>query len=118
MPDVTAGAARGLQRTVTALILLAGLVALLAGAATTQAAPTPWMNPALTPAGRANVLLAQMTWDEKIAMVHGAGFDTTRFFGCVGYTPGNTRLGIPTVCLGDGPDGVGNGNTGVTQWPD
>jgi beta-glucosidase len=34
----------------------------------------PWMNTGLPPQQRARLLVAQMTLDEKIAMVHGAGY--------------------------------------------
>lgn len=70
---------------------------------------------AANPALRARQLVGQMTLDEKIAMVHGAGFPTAGAY--AGAVPANTRLGIPALILGDGPDGVGNGSTGVTQWP-
>lgn len=38
--------------------------------------------------------------------------------GFTGFIPANTRLGIPSLRLADGPSGVGNGSVGVTQWPD
>ncbi|HET9170701.1 MAG TPA: glycoside hydrolase family 3 C-terminal domain-containing protein [Actinospica sp.] len=64
---------------------------------------------------RATRLVGQMTLDEKIAMVHGSGFPPAGAY--AGSIPANTRLGIPALVLGDGPDGVGNGSIGVTQWP-
>jgi beta-glucosidase len=72
----------------------------------------PWMNTSLSPDQRADLLIAQMTLDEKIALLHGApGSDY------VGYIPANTRLGIPALYLEDGPAGVADGMTGVTQLP-
>ncbi|GHF83740.1 beta-glucosidase [Amycolatopsis bartoniae] len=63
---------------------------------------------------RARQLVSRMTLDEKIAYCHG--IPATRGF--TGHIPANTRLGIPALRLADGPSGVGNGSTGVTQWPD
>jgi beta-glucosidase len=77
------------------------------------------MNTALTPGQRARLLVAQMTLDEKIAMVHGAGYPLPlNAAGYAGVVPANTRLGIPALYLADSPVGVGNGSTGVTQWAD
>jgi beta-glucosidase len=75
-----------------------------------QAADQPWMNTALSPVDRANLLLAAMTQAEKLTMLHGGG--NCGYVGCV---PANTRLGIPALHLQDGPVGVGDGATGVTQ---
>jgi beta-glucosidase len=74
------------------------------------------MNTALSPERRARLLVAQMTLDEKIAMVHGVGFAFNQ--GYAGAVPANPRLGIPALYLADSPVGVGNGSTGVTQWAD
>jgi beta-glucosidase len=77
-----------------------------------QAASQPWMNAAQAPEQRADELLAAMSQSEKLAMLHGGA-------GCgyVGCVDGNTRLGIPPLHLQDGPVGVGDGATGVTQLP-
>jgi len=64
---------------------------------------------------RAKQLVAQMTLDEKIQMVHGIGF--LRNAGFAGRVAGIPRLGIPDLVLADGPNGVGNGATGVTAFP-
>ncbi|MET0492500.1 MAG: glycoside hydrolase family 3 C-terminal domain-containing protein [Actinoplanes sp.] len=61
---------------------------------------------------RAEALLARMTLAEKLAMLHGGA--ACGYIGCV---DGNARLGIPALHLQDGPAGVGNGTTGVTQLP-
>src|SRR5690349_16842309 len=76
----------------------------------------PWTDTALAPDNRARLLVAQMTLDEKIAMVHGVGFAFNQ--GYAGAVPANSRLGIPALYLADSPVGVGNGSTGVTQWAD
>ncbi|WP_169542241.1 glycoside hydrolase family 3 C-terminal domain-containing protein [Solirubrobacter soli] len=77
------------------------------------------MRTGLAPQQRAALLVAQMTLDEKIAMVHGAGYPLPlNAAGFAGVVPANTRLGIPALYLADSPVGVGNGSTGVTQWAD
>jgi beta-glucosidase len=64
---------------------------------------------------RARALVARMTLDEKLSMVHGIGFvSNVGFAGKVAAIP---RLGIPDLLLADGPNGVGNGATGVTAFP-
>ena len=67
------------------------------------------------PAGRAQALVGQMTLDQKISQVHGTGFITGG--GYTGFTPAIPSLGIPAFYLADGPNGVGNGATGVTAFP-
>ncbi len=77
------------------------------------------MDARSAPQQRAALLVAQMTLDEKIIMVHGAGYPLPlNSAGYAGVVPANTRLGIPALYLADSPVGVGNGSTGVTQWPD
>ena len=51
--------------------------------------------------GRADDLLAQMTLEEKIGLVHGVSSPTY-----IGYVPGLERLGIPALLLTDGPAGI------------
>ena len=72
----------------------------------------PWMNTSRSPGQRADLLIARMTLDEKIALLHGAPGSAY-----VGYVPANARLGIPALYLEDGPGGVADGMTGVTQLP-
>src|SRR3954465_801739 len=64
---------------------------------------------------RAVGLVKRMTLDEKIQLVHGTGF--VRNAGFAGHVAGVPRLGIPDLFLADGPNGVGNGATGVTAFP-
>jgi beta-glucosidase len=76
----------------------------------------PWMEKSLTPEKRAALLLAQMTQDEKIAMVHGPmamPFNPQMpmpkgAIGSAGYIPGNERLGIPAQQESDASLGVTN----------
>src|SRR5437588_8829277 len=67
------------------------------GLAVLSAHGQSWTNTALAPEDRANLLIAQMTLDEKIAMVHGVNGQY------VGDTTNNARLGIPALHLQDGP---------------
>ena len=78
-------------------------------------ASRPWMSRSLSPRQRADLLIRQMTLDEKIVMVHGV---TPRpIEGYVGYVPGNVRLGIPALKLADGRAAVGNGARDITLLP-
>ena len=68
-----------------------------APASSVSAASRPWMDPHLSPTRRAQILVHQMTLDEKISEVHGAGYplfaDPTA--GYAGKIPGNARLRHP-----------------------
>src|ERR1700728_1204385 len=74
----------------------------------------PWMNKSLSPDERANLVLSQMTLDEKIQMVHGAGWGVLRPGAPLpprsnlgaGFVPGIARLGIPDINLADSAVGV------------
>jgi beta-glucosidase len=75
-------------------------------------AQTSWTNSALHPDVRADLLLAEMTLDEKLAMVHGVAGQY------IGTITNNSRLGIPEVHLQDGPAGIANsGMMYVTALP-
>lgn len=76
-----------------------------------NASGRPWMNAKATPKERAQALLAQMTLDEKLAMVRGYSGPY------VGNVQPNARLKIPTINLEDGPQGVADGVKLTTCWP-
>ena len=74
----------------------------------------PWMNKALPPDERADMVLHEMTLDEKIQMVHGQGWGVLRAgapiparsnFGA-GFMAGIDRLGIPDINLADSAVGA------------
>jgi beta-glucosidase len=110
---------RGAVLFVLALITLLSVPPLMtagwsASAADNQAS-RPWVNKALSPSQRANLLIKEMTLDEKIVMVHGV--KPIPVDGYVGYVPANTRLGIPALTLADGRAGVGNKAKDITLLP-
>ena len=82
--------------------------------------PGPWSSPALPPATRAKMLAANMTLDEKLAMLHGPT-DCSHSASCayVGNVAPNTRLGIPPINMNDGPQGFrDNAHPRTsTAWP-
>ena len=59
------------------------------------------------------MLLAQMTLANKITVVEGQGTSEPYVF----YMAAQPALCIPALGLEDGPNGVGDGLTGVTQLP-
>ena len=82
--------------------------------ARTAADPScPWVTSTAPIARRVSQLMSQMTLADKITMVEGHGTSNPYVF----YTPAITSLCIPAVGLEDGPNGVGDGLTGVTQLP-
>ncbi|MER7179382.1 glycoside hydrolase family 3 N-terminal domain-containing protein [Streptomyces hyaluromycini] len=91
----------------SALRLTAGAVA-VAAAATGGLVPLTSAAAADRPeagAGpRVEGLLARLTLDEKISLLHGA--DDPGSLGQAGYVPGVPRLDIPPLRLADGPAGV------------
>ncbi|HEY6467257.1 MAG TPA: glycoside hydrolase family 3 C-terminal domain-containing protein [Candidatus Acidoferrales bacterium] len=70
-------------------------------------AAEPWMNKSLSPNARADLLVQQMTLDEKIQMVHGV-VGGQGSLGGAGFVPGIPHLGIPGLQMTDGRSGVAN----------
>ena len=72
------------------------------------------MDQSLSPDQRAALVVAQMTLDEKIQLVHGTGWGALQPGAPVppgsnegaGFVPGITRLGIPALNLADSAVGV------------
>ena len=74
----------------------------------------PWMNPTLDPDTRADLMIHEMTLDEKIQLVHGAGWGVLRagapvaqgHNGGAGFVPGIPRLHLPDINLADSAVGI------------
>jgi beta-glucosidase len=69
----------------------------------------PWMDKTLPPDQRADMVIKEMTLDEKISLVHGAGsFQAAGAVsnGGAGVIAGIARLGLPPVQLADSAVGV------------
>lgn len=74
----------------------------------------PWMNKSLSPDQRADLVIQQMTLDEKLNFVHGTGWNGLRehaeipngSIGGAGYVQGVPRLGIPGINMADSAVGV------------
>src|SRR5581483_4345301 len=100
----------------TFLVLLA--VCLSSLPSSSQGAPQkaswPWMNTSLSPDERADLVLKQMTLDEKIALLHGTGMEglgpvsplAINSNGGAGYVVAIPRLGIPAIQMSDAAYGV------------
>ena len=73
----------------------------------------PWLDQSLPIATRVHLLLSKMTLANEITMVEGQGTGQPYVF----YMAAQPSLCIPAVGLEDGPLGVGDGLTGVTQMP-
>ena len=78
----------------------------------------PWMNKSLSPDERADLLIKEMTLDEKLDLVHGfraptgplpLGASSSRSLGGAGFIPGIERLGIPDLQMADSAVGVTKG---------
>src|SRR5271154_6742545 len=76
-------------------------------------ASCPWLNQSLPVSQRLKLLMAKMTLADKINMVPGAGTSQPYVF----YISAIPGLCIPAMGEEDGPVGVGDGLTGVTEMP-
>jgi beta-glucosidase len=81
--------------------------------ASPSAASCPWLSRSLPVGQRVHMLLAHMTLANKINMVTGAGTTEPYVF----YISAIPSLCVPAIGEEDGPTGVGDGLTGVTQMP-
>jgi beta-glucosidase len=94
-----------MKRHLLACIVLAASA--ITPVATAAAAPTDcgaWMDPSRAPDDRANLVLAQMTLDEKVAMSHAISNSAH-----MREVPAIPRLCIPALLLNNGSAGVGSG---------
>ncbi|MFZ0393917.1 MAG: glycoside hydrolase family 3 C-terminal domain-containing protein [Terracidiphilus sp.] len=91
----------------------------------------PWSNKSLSPDQRADLVIQQMTLDEKIQLLHGPGWQVfmgpppesgplTRANMLFEFIPGIPRLGIPDLQMTDsnqGVSGVGSKGRYATAFP-
>jgi beta-glucosidase len=95
-------------------LALAGGPASASGArASASDASCPWLNESLPVSQRVSMLMSQMTLADKINEVTGAGTSEPYVF----YISAIPSLCVPAIGEEDGPVGVGDGLTGVTQMP-
>jgi len=116
MCRIVATAAVALALPLAALAAPSSGAAQAAQATTRTAADTascPWLNQSLPVQKRVSMLMAQMTLADKINMVTGAGTSEPYVF----YIAAIPSLCVPAIGEEDGPVGVGDGLTGVTQMP-
>ena len=117
MPNQKAsGSKRSVLGVLSAIIILWAACARPAAAQNaTQNATQPWMNPSLSPEDRAELVLKQMTLEEKISLLHGNGMAHAERWqmpltylanGGAGYVEGVKRLGIPELFISDAAYGV------------
>ena len=79
----------------------------------------PWSDTSLSPDARADLVLKELTLDEKIGLLHGQGMrgwgkpkdNDWMGNGGAGWTMGVPRLGIPTTQMSDAAYGVRNSGT-------
>src|SRR3984957_14344181 len=94
------------------------LATAIASSMLAQDAARPWMNAQLDPGQRAELVLKQMTLNEKISLLHGNGMPHVPHWqmpltylgnGGAGYVEGMPRLGIPPIVISDAAYGVRSG---------
>ena len=98
----------------TAFACIAAVLLPAAFAQPAAPSPEPWMNTALDADTRADLMIHEMTLDEKIQLVHGAGWGVLRdgapvapgHNGGAGFVPGIPRLHLPDLNLADSAVGV------------
>ncbi len=80
-----------------------------------QSQSRPWMDASLSPDARAELVLKELSLDEKISLLHGNGMAHAPFWqmplthlsnGGAGYVVGIERLGIPALYVSDAAYGV------------
>jgi beta-glucosidase len=93
------------RATILSFMVLSGSLAVQAQRARTA---HPWVDRSLSPEQRTELVLKEMTLEEKVVLVHGAGkVRPANWLGGAGYAAGIPRLGIPEVQSSNGRSGVG-----------
>jgi beta-glucosidase len=105
---------RGLMMGACAAALSLALPGLAVSAGAKAPANWPWMNPKLSPDARAELVLARLSLDQQIALLHGS---MPVFLGpkkpahvqiSAGWLPGLPEFGIPDLTESDASLGVAN----------
>ena len=96
---------------------LAALVVPASRPATAAGGKCPWLDGHKSPDQAAHELLAAMTFDEKITMLHGTEPGWFTYYFTSGHVPANPRLCIPDLVLNDASNGVGSPQLQVTAYP-
>jgi beta-glucosidase len=95
----------------------AAVAASRSGRTAANAAKCPWLNTHQTVARRVAEVMSRMTLPDEITMVEGDGQAQNSSAAYVFNIAAQPKLCIPDVGLEDGPVGVGDGLTGVTELP-
>ena len=108
------------KRLVFTISLLAAILAPISVPAQFPGMSAPkhyaWSDKTLSPDARADLVIKEMTLDEKIQLLHGPGWSAifappesgplTRAIAVLGFIPGIPRLGIPDLQMTDSNQGV------------
>jgi len=89
-----------------AALLACAFICPAQGANPSQSAVADAPPSAVTGNPRVDKLLSEMTFAEKVSMLHGYDENPATFQGQAGYLAGVPRLGIPSMRFADGPPGV------------
>lgn len=99
---------------ITTFIAVTGAFAQIPGMAPPK--QYPWSDKTLPPDQRADMVIHELTLDEKIQLLHGLGWQAlfapaesgpaTRAVSVLGFIPGVPRLGIPDLQMTDSVEGV------------
>src|SRR5579884_325871 len=100
-------------------VAVIGFAGLTGAAARSLRSRCPWMRSSRPVAARVGEVMARMNTRQKLDLVHGTLTGLLTVTGPVyaGDTTAIPSLCLPALHLQDGPAGVGDGFTGVTQLP-
>jgi beta-glucosidase len=106
--------ARARVAALAAPVVAASLLAAAAPSGQARAVSTacPWVGSSAPVSQRVSEVLAKMTLTQKVDLLTGSGGSSY-----VGFIPAIGSLCIPAMNLEDGPAGVGDGMSNVTQLP-
>lgn len=105
------------KRTLLSLLIQSAILASAGGGlllSPVSAAPLlPWMNTAITPAQRADLLVSALSFSQKVQQLHGARSPIPELPACGSsgrHVPGIPAMQIPTFRITNGPVGLGGGD--------